>query len=662
MSLLQRRLWLEENSVPFQNASLSHTLHRLVCLSDLAFLTTQRDTAFLTTQRDTAFLTTQRDTAFLTQPFSPHSVTQPFLQHSVTQPFSPHSVTQPFLQHSVTQPFSPHSVTQPFSPHSCDTAFLTTQCDTAFLTTQCDTALSWSTTFLHLSCGVCLSVCLSVSLLSLLPSGSLTVLLSLLCLSVCLVTGLVLNMVLVLTLQWSPSLKTPPNSHLLNICCNNVMLGLQACLSLPALHLHSLHVPQGSGEALSGVQLFFVMHCLLQYWGSFASIGYYRFKTLHHPSLSLRLRNLIVSRSITVTWVISLLLAMTFSLTSARDSAYLPCTLDPFRKSFYAAPVPVGKEGGGGEDGGGGAKSGQNTGQVVVLCLVMAVMLSGLLLLLTSYYSICRTLHAAPRPAPAGRSRVAPWPPRPPPSTTPSLSSPPSSGSVETDVTAQYGPAPTAYRADKDSQLFCVSSPRTGGGTGGGQGVWVVHYHRHDHSVSFRDMAASDTSQRPGHQQSGRSASARRGLYASHRPLTCSLSTGSTASCGQPSSGTCPEFSDISLGADFVRRHKQHTRSALKKQCVRRERGSLSHASRNCLVMMTAYLLFSLPLIVCQIPGSLGHVTPERRVQVLLVCRLLFFFNCPACPLWYLLFSLRVKKCLRRMCETFPVSWHYQHR
>lgn len=73
----------------------------------------------------------------------------------------------------------------------------------------------------------------------------------------------------------------------------------------------------------------------VQYWGAFASIGYYRFKTLHHPSLSLRVRRQLVSRAIAINWVISLLLAMTFSLANAHTSAYLPWTLDPFRHTYY---------------------------------------------------------------------------------------------------------------------------------------------------------------------------------------------------------------------------------------------------------------------------------------------------------------------------------------
>ena len=78
------------------------------------------------------------------------------------------------------------------------------------------------------------------------------------------VAGLLLNSVLVLTIQFSPSLKTPPNSHLLNICFNNLLLGLHALLALPALHLNGVHVPRKGSEVLSGLLLFLSMNCLLQ--------------------------------------------------------------------------------------------------------------------------------------------------------------------------------------------------------------------------------------------------------------------------------------------------------------------------------------------------------------------------------------------------------------
>lgn len=42
-------------------------------------------------------------------------------------------------------------------------------------------------------------------------------------------------------------------------------------------------------------------------------------------------------------------------------------------------------------------------------------------------------------------------------------------------------------------------------------------------------------------------------------------------------------------------------RTALSKQTVRRERGSLNSASKNSLAMLVAFLLCSLPLIVCQV-------------------------------------------------------------
>ncbi|XP_070206292.1 uncharacterized protein [Littorina saxatilis] len=478
--------------------------------------------------------------------------------------------------------------------------------------------------------------------------------------------GLLLNAVLVMTIQCSPSLKTPPNSHLLNICLNNLVLGVHALLALPSLHLNGVHVHSKGSEVLSGLQLFLLMHCLLQYWGAFASIGYYRFRTIHHPSLSLRVRKLIVSRAITTSWIISLLLAMTFSLTSAQASVYLPCTLDPFRCSFYldTPKTPNTDERGSGEELG-DMMWPQDSELVVVMALVVVVLLLGLLVILASYYSICRTLNVAGR---MGKTRISPWPPTSPslPSL-PSLPSPPPITSLARPVHVPVSDAGDAssnraavasggrsYRPEPEGQLFCVTGPQGSGF----EATWIVHYQKLDHGDFIDDLL---TLEKAGHvMHSSRSASSRRELYASKRPLGATLSNGSTTSSVKTSTSNCPDFSDISLGADIVRLQKLRCSSALKKQSVRRERGSLSNASKNSLVMLIIYLCCSLPLIVCQVPGSLKKLAPDQRVMVLLACRVVFLLNSPIYPLWYLVFSVRVKKCLTRMCDTLLLRFHHR--
>ncbi|GFO09797.1 hypothetical protein PoB_003630200 [Plakobranchus ocellatus] len=88
--------------------------------------------------------------------------------------------------------------------------------------------------------------------------------------------SLFLNILLVLIIQYSPSLRTPPNSHLLNICINNLMLCLNMVLCILCLTFNSVDLGLDESEMLSGLQLFLTYNSLLQYWGTFASIGYYR--------------------------------------------------------------------------------------------------------------------------------------------------------------------------------------------------------------------------------------------------------------------------------------------------------------------------------------------------------------------------------------------------
>ncbi|XP_025091126.1 uncharacterized protein LOC112562230 isoform X2 [Pomacea canaliculata] len=442
--------------------------------------------------------------------------------------------------------------------------------------------------------------------------------------------AVLLNILLALTIQFSPSLKTPPNSHLLNICCNNFALSLHMLMALPSLHLNGSHVQHKGSEILSGLQLFLLMHCLFQYWCAFASIGYYRFKTIRKPSLSLRVRKLLVSRSITITWVISLLVAITFSLTTSVYSAYLPFTLDPFRAAYLLKPPPTADAA--------PSRTGEESlykdryEQVVVMSLVLGGLIVGLVIIVKSYYNICRTLNLS---GSVGKNRVSPWPAYS--SSSPVTSSEQRTGGFE--LTPPTVPGGRAYRPNAGGLPFCVSGSPTSE-----ESQWIVHYQKCDHCVFIEDILTLDKAHNG---KNSNSDSHKRCLYAGQRPLTATFSNGSTASVGKTS-------------ATSNTSNTSGIRTALSKQTVRRERGSLNSASKNSLAMLVAFLLCSLPLIVCQVPGILSDVAPERRIVVLLVCRVLFFLNAPVYPMWYLLFSHRVKKCLTRMCEALLIRLHFR--
>ncbi|XP_067681460.1 uncharacterized protein [Haliotis asinina] len=421
---------------------------------------------------------------------------------------------------------------------------------------------------------------------------------ALFCLAVNIVISLLINALLMLILQHSPSLKTPPNSHLLNICINNIMLCISMLLSMVGVNVNSVNdVTYEMSQALSGTQLFIVYNSLLQYWGTFASIGYYRQKTTKEPSLTLRTRRQIVSRSIVGNWIISLSLSMTCSLTYTGTSNLMETTLDPFRKDYYLSNTST-----------------FAVEQITIILFILGVFLVGLVTIFSSYYSIFKTLNVTGTFA---KNRVTPW------QRAPSLAS--DVADLTVPCGRSYHPADAAA-----GRPFTISKKSND---------TLVHYQKCDNTLAFEDILALENPIRAVNQHK---------QDHQKRQLQMTLSNGSASS----TRSRCPDFTDISLGADLERFQMLKNSSALRNQFLRRDRVSLSSAIRNSVVMFCAYLVCSLPLIFCSFPRVLAAVSPPSRVIALLACRLLFYINAPVYPTWYLLFSKRVRKCLRRMLDS----------
>ena len=431
-----------------------------------------------------------------------------------------------------------------------------------------------------------------------LPSSM--VLISLVYLCVNILVSLFINALLIIIIQCSPVLRTPPNSHLVNICINNILLSISMLLSMVCVNINSVHINEEGSNALSGIQLFIVMNALLQYWGSFAAIGYYRFKTIKEPSLSLKTRRHIVSKSISGNWIVSLILSMTCSLSFARTSSDLRITLDPFRADYYIWP-----------------KHTFSVNQLIIFLVIVSFFLVGFAIIAFSYYKIFKILNIAVSFA---KNRVRPW------QRTQSVS-------VENfDVPVQRTYQPTKANSTQQQQqqrAFTVSDNLEN---------CMVHYQKRDHSLCFEDIIALENPIL---------AANRKTSPPQKIPVHATLSNVSMTS----QKSKCPDFTDISLGADMDRIQKFKNSSALKNQSMRRARMSVSGAARNYLVMFCAYLVCSLPLVVCSVPGALEKVSPQNRLYTLFFCRLLFCINAPIYPAWYLLFSRRVRKCLNKMSE-----------
>ena len=67
--------------------------------------------------------------------------------------------------------------------------------------------------------------------------------------------------------------------------------------------------------------------------------------------------------------------------------------------------------------------------------------------------------------------------------------------------------------------------------------------------------------------------------------------------------------------------------------------------------MLIAYCTCSLPLIIVSVPEPAWKLRATHRLQLLIICRILFFLNAPVYPLWYLSCSRTVKNCFNRLWE-----------
>ncbi|GFR79893.1 hypothetical protein ElyMa_002299100 [Elysia marginata] len=113
----------------------------------------------------------------------------------------------------------------------------------------------------------------------------------------------------------------------------------------------------------------------------------------------------------------------------------------------------------------------------------------------------------------------------------------------------------------------------------------------------------------------------------------------------------------LSINQRAILNNREHQNS-LHQRCPAYRRSdpiSLSSAIRNSLAMLLTYCVCSLPLVVLSVPGAAWtpFLNPSQRVQVLMLCRILFSLNAPAYPLWYLCCSETVRKCFSRLWEAF---------
>ncbi|KAH9502820.1 hypothetical protein Btru_074539 [Bulinus truncatus] len=174
--------------------------------------------------------------------------------------------------------------------------------------------------------------------------------------------------------------------------------------------------------------------------------------------------------------------------------------------------------------------------------------------------------------------------------------------------------------------------------------TFIVMFNKQDSTVVIDDLTNGET-------RTQRSSSIRSPSVPGVRNDRMNLSSTLSNSSNSSVKSRIPEFTDISVGAELLRFQQQQSQSHHGRHSFRRETMSLSSAIKNSLAMLFAYCTCSLPLIVLTVPDTGWGLTGAERVIALLVCRILFYLNSLVYPLWYLLFSVTVRKCFTRLWE-----------
>ncbi|KAK3083927.1 hypothetical protein FSP39_005464 [Pinctada imbricata] len=429
------------------------------------------------------------------------------------------------------------------------------------------------------------------------------VIFSIVFLAVDIVFGFLTNFLLLVTIYSSAHLRTPPNFHLVNISVSNLILCLSLVFSLVTVSARPEAI--SAMKTLTSIQLFIVSNCSLQYMSAFASIGIYRNITMNKLAMCLKARKRIVSRSIVCSWVISFLLSLVFGLSHMRNDHILCDTLNPFQRSFQDCSEP----------------SAFAAEQITVVLLVIVCYFIGFVIVFRSYYTICKTLNIS---GIFRRSKIAPW------NRTQRLSS---ESTSEITSARQYSPEEMSH----SSKPFTLSDSLC---------EFVVHYQKNEHMLAFEDIFALENPMLAARLQK---------KLSEKKPLGPTLSNTSTTTTR--SRAAC-NFTDISPDADLQRIQNMKNASALRNQSLRRDRLSLTSATKNSMIMFFAYIICSVPFIICSIPGVLQNLDGKARIIVLVFCRLLFCLNACVYPTWYLIFSKRVRKCLFRVFDTALLKLH----
>ena len=401
---------------------------------------------------------------------------------------------------------------------------------------------------------------------------------------------IVTNSFLLIILRRFSSLRTPPNNYLLNISINNFTLCI--CMTMSIIYLLTASPLKCSKILIFyKLQLFVSSNAFLQYWGTFVSIGFYRYWTLRQQCLSQKMKMRIITQSVSACWIVSTslsgLLIWTFTETEHMYLALLFC-LDKSNAMINLT-----------------------ADQSIVLSLYLLILFLGFTIIILSYYRTFKALSSIKFPP---KCKVTPF------------------NMLDCHMTNPMDPCQQTNSVDFLSKYtFMVSTQEPYSSPSLAQESSIVYYSLKENSL------LSD------------------GVFALENPIKASrLERSPKPEVNRERSiGTTDlekehvRFTDITSESNIKRMQTQQWRQVIRKLFFQRDdRLSLKTTTRNSFFMLLIFLVLSFPFFLCNVPGFLIHTFSDhsKRLIVMIISQLLFYVNGPIYPVYYFVFCKQIRK------------------
>ncbi|KAI8492237.1 hypothetical protein Bbelb_301340 [Branchiostoma belcheri] len=432
-----------------------------------------------------------------------------------------------------------------------------------------------------------------------------------------LIFSMVFNLLLGGTLALTPSLRTPPNALLMNICVTSIVL----CVSM-AMQLPSVLDPQRplTGPVCDAV-LFLDSLCGIEYWFSFISIAVYRIKTLHDTQFSVRYKKTLAAVCISAGWLIALLFSTIITARDAKDAdRLLAC---PFSRVLRIRPGPTQK----------------NSTLFTVCVLLVTLCLSGFLVIVYAYINVFKKA----KPLKYSRTKINQVNPLEP------------ANGTTRQASVKHSPAASVHEMvvlenrlpHNDLPFYRTQHVIAWAGSDPAERAAAAA----DNNVNFSAIVCKDRRSTQGSlpsvsddmETSDISGTMTSYKYRMTRPVKQQVLQQVENKLANP--GANHRDAALTLARTYSRRKKDRLGRTPTDQM----------AARNSIAMVVIYIIFTVPIIVLTFQDLMG--VEERLDNVLSqrTCKLIFYVNGTAYPVWYLLFSPTVRNCIKSVIESAAV-------